>query len=157
MKVDQDVEQAARKLYAAAVAQNHDWFTDAMAAAGQRGEDFVAAVIRHGVLVDTAALHHLHRGKPSEAQISDLLTEFVNTYETWLQGTAAESARPFLTALADHKPVIDVVQRGDLPDVVFAVGAWLLAAFLPEGKDWTDFLDEILDALETAPTQGSPQ
>ncbi len=34
--------------------------------------------------------------------------------------------------------------------MVFVIGAWLLASFGPEDRDWYRYLDQILDALETS-------
>jgi len=54
-----------------------------------------------------------------------------------------------LSALADRKSPLDVLSLADVFFTAFAVGGWLLAAFLPENGEWAAFLDEILDRPES--------
>jgi hypothetical protein len=49
--------------------------------------------------------------------------------------------------------MVEVLDIGDIAAASLAIGGWLLSAFLPEGKHWNDFLDDILDTLETIPSQ----
>lgn len=151
MKVDKNVEPAVRKAYAAAVAGNSEWLNDALKEIADGGDDFAVRALELAVVVDAAALHALYDGHPDADQIDELLGHFRDS-ESW-GGIHPAVARPFLTALADHTPAQDAVGLADLADVSIVMGAWLLSAFLPDGKDWTDFLDEILDALETSPTR----
>lgn len=151
MIVDRDVEPVVRKAYAAAVAERPDWFESALEALAARGDDFAARAMTLAVAIDAAALYAIHDGiRPDGDQLAELQESFSEN-EAWAR-IDPQVARTFLTAIADHTPVLSVLTAKDIADVTYVMGGWLLAAFLPEdGKDWTDFLDEILDALESAP------
>jgi hypothetical protein len=71
--------------------------------------------------------------------------------EDWLD-IDESTVRQFLTALADEINPLDTLPLGDAVVATYAVGAWLLSAFLDEDTRWTQFLDSILDKLETLPT-----
>lgn len=148
MRIDQDVEPAVRKAYGAAVAGKGDWLDAALKNIADRGDEFTGRALELAVVIDAAALHAIHEGRPDDEQISALLKHFADT-ESWADIDPHVSRR-FLTALADHTPVRDVVSVVELSDVCFVMGGWLLSSFLPEGKKWTEFLDEVLNAIETS-------
>jgi hypothetical protein len=56
-------------------------------------------------------------------------------------------ARAFLAPLAAGTAT-DLALK-DVVLLAYGTGGWLMAAFLPDGKKWTEFLDEIEDALES--------
>jgi hypothetical protein len=141
MKIDRDVENAVRKAYGAAVAGKDDRLDAALKNIADRGDDFAGRALELAVVIDAAALHAIHE------QINALLKHFAET-ESWA-GIDLPVARRFLVALADHTPVRELVSVVELSDVCYVMGGWLLSSFLPEGKKWTEFLDEIEDALES--------
>jgi hypothetical protein len=147
MKIDRDVENAVRKAYGAAVAGKDDRLDAALKNIADRGDDFAGRALELAVVIDAAALHAIHEGRPDEEQINALLKHFAET-ESWA-GIDLPVARRFLVALADHTPVRELVSVVELSDVCYVMGGWLLSSFLPEGKKWTEFLDEIEDALES--------
>jgi hypothetical protein len=152
VKIDNEVEPVVREAFASSVAAEPDRFNNALENLGSRGDQFAREALRLALSIDAAALYVIHDGqRPNSEQLQSLAQDFTKT-ETWVD-IAPEVPIKFLTALAEGTSVFEVLPPDDVADVTFVMGGWLLAAFLPDGKDWTDFLDEILDALEAAPTQ----
>ena len=152
MKIDNAVEPVVREAFASSVAAEPDRLNNALEDIGTRGDQFAQDALRLALSIDAAALYIVHDGqRPSSEQLRSLVQDFVKT-ETWAD-IASGIPIKFLTALAEGTSVFEVLPPEDVSDVTFVVGGWLLAAFLPEGKDWTDFLDEILDGLEATPPQ----
>ena len=150
MHIDSNVEPAVRKVYAGAVAEEPERFESALADTAEQGEDFARACLVLAVTIDSVALFAIHDGqRPDDEQLRYLARAFCEAHR-WAE-IDEENASTFLTALADRRPLADVLPTGDVAEIAYVLGAWLLVAFLPEGKDWTDFLDEILDALESSP------
>lgn len=88
-------------------------------------------------------------GTPSEEQVQKLAASFADM-ESWAEIDQA-TAETFLNALAEERDPASALPPQEAVRASFVLGAWLLSAFLPEGKDWEDFLDEALAALEAAP------
>lgn len=152
MKVDKQVEPSVREALGAAVAGEADRFDRAIERIGGRGDDFARDAVNLGLAIDATALYSVHQGqRPDDEQLADLARSF-NQAEGWAE-IAPDAPLKFLTALADQTPITDVVPLEDVALLTFGVGGWLLSAFLPEDVEWTDFLDRILDRLESAPAQ----
>lgn len=146
MKIDERVEPAVREALGAAVAGEADRFDQAIERIGARGDDFARDAVNLGLAIDVAALFVVHQGRhPDDEQLADLARSF-NEAEDWAE-IAPDAPLKFLTALADQTPITEVVPLGDAALLTFGVGGWLLSAFLPEGAEWTDFLDRIINRL----------
>jgi hypothetical protein len=151
MKIDTEIEPAVREALAAAVAGEADQFNKATGQIGERGDDFALEAVHLGLAVGITALYSVHEGRrPDDEQLAELAGAFEET-EFWAGIDPGKPLR-FLTALADGTPITDVVPLEDSALLTFAVCGWLLSAFLPEEAEWTDFLDQILERLESEPT-----
>jgi hypothetical protein len=150
MKVDSKIEPLVREAFAACVGQEPKRFANAVVAITDRGDRVTVDALTLATSIDAYALMALHHGKaPDQQQLEYLSTQFAAT-EAWAKVPAA-NARELISALAENRT--STLGAGDLAEATFTVGAWLLSAFLPEDKDWTDFLDEILNAIDAAPSQ----
>lgn len=150
MKIDKKVEPAVREAFAASVAEEPERFETAFEVIADRGDDFARRALSLAIAIDASALFNLHEGLwPDEEQARKLAHDFMES-ETWAR-VPEEDAATFLTALSDPASLPTALPLGDLAWTSYVMGGWLLAAFLPEGRDWTDFLDDILDKLEDAP------
>ena len=148
MKIDKTVESSVREAFAASVAEEPERFDAALEVIADQGESFTQNAVNLAIAVDAVALVLLHDGEaPDEDQVKELAHDFVAT-QAWA-GISNDVATGFLTgASSDVTPLSDVLPIGDIAQASLAIGGWLLSAFLPEDKDWTDFLDEILGRLE---------
>jgi hypothetical protein len=151
VKIDKSVESSVREAFAASVAEEPERFETAIEVIADRGETFTRDAVNLAIAVDAAALVLLHEGEaPDEDQVQELAHDFVET-QSWA-GISADVATAFLSSVSrDETPLPEVLPVGDIAQASVAIGGWLLSAFLPEDKDWTDFLDEILGRLEAAP------
>jgi hypothetical protein len=151
MKIDRVVERAVREALAGAVSQEPERFEAALDAIANGGESFTYTAVKLAIAVDGAALFSLHEGVgPDEDQARELAQEFVES-EEWSQ-IKLPVAEPFLVSLAGgESESARLLGLGDIAQTSFAVGGWLLSAFLPEGKDWTDMLDDLLEQIEATP------
>jgi hypothetical protein len=150
VKINPEVERAVRRILAGAVAEEPDRFETGMLALADKGDAFAGEALVLVVAIDSAALFSIHEGhRPDDEQLRYLATAFEES-QAWAQ-IDHEVALKFLAAIADQIPVQDALPLDDLVEVAFVVGAWLLTAFLPEGKDWTDFLDVLLEKIEATP------
>ena len=151
MNIDKGVESAVREAFAASVAEEPERFDTALEIIADQGETFARDAVNLAVAVDAAALVLLHEGEtPDEDQVKELAHDFVKT-QPWA-GISIDVATSFLAgATSDVTPLPEILPVGDVVPTAFAIGGWLLSAFLPEDKDWTDFLDEILGRLEVTP------
>jgi hypothetical protein len=66
----------------------------------------------------------------------------------WAPTITRQAVRSFLGTLV-NPGTPSSLEAGDVTVLAFGVGGWLLSAFLPDGKKWTEFLDEVEDALES--------
>ena len=149
VKVDRRIEPLVREAFAACVARQASRFNDALEAISGLGDEATVDALTLATSIDLYALLAIHEGtKPDAGQIDYLVTE-VTRSEVWAK-LPEGNARELLQALADNRTT--ALGAGDLTEAVFVVGAWLLSAFLPEGKEWADFLDEVLDAIESSAT-----
>ena len=151
MKVDRTVERAVRKALAGSVAGEAERFDSAVTAIGRTGDDFLGKALDLVFKIDSAALfsiHHAHR--PDDEQLRLLAEEFTRQESEWADVDSA-TAHALLTALADGKSPLDVLSVADVTFAAFAIGGWLLSAFIPDDVEWTDFLDTILERLEAEP------
>lgn len=150
MKVDHAIESTVREAFAAAVAQEPERFEAALATLAASGDAFAGAALNLALAVDATALYSLHDGEwPDDEQVAAVAQAFSKS-EQWAQ-VEPEAAVKLLTALAHQVSVLDVLTLEDVVDTAFAMGGWLLSAYLPEDKDWTTYLDEILAGLESTP------
>lgn len=153
MKIDKVVEPVVREAFAAAVAEEPDRFDAALADVANRGDRFARAAVALAVAVDSMALMALHEGERlDDDELKGFARDFVES-QSW-SGISEDNAYQFLAAVSGaDRQLPDILPAGDIGQISFVLGSWLLSAFLPEDKDWTDFLDEILDMLESAPDQ----
>jgi hypothetical protein len=150
MRIEKDVEPRVREGFAASVAEEPDRFDLAMENLGS-DDDAVAQALSLAFAVDAAALMTIHgtRSIPAE-RLEYLANEFART-QTWAQVTES-TARTYLEALIEGRNPVELMSPGDAAYAALAIGGWLLAAF-PQGDgiNWNNFLDQILDGLESAP------
>jgi hypothetical protein len=150
VKINSEVERAVRKALAGAVAEETGRFESAILELADKGDSFAGDALVLILAIDSAALFSIHEGqRPDDEQLRYLAQAFQES-QAWATIPEGQPLK-FLTAIADGKPVQDVIPLGDLVTVAFVVGAWLLTAFLPEGKDWTDLLDLLLERIEATP------
>jgi len=124
-------------------------FEAALESLAARDDTFTRDAVNLAIMVDSAALFAIHEGhRPDGEQLRYLARTFSQS-QSWAE-IAPEPALELLTSLADQTPVQNGLSLEDLSQLVFVVGAWLLSDFLPGDKDWTDFLDVILDRIESA-------
>lgn len=153
MKIDKKVEPAVREALASSVAGERERFDAASTSIAQSGDDFVNTALGLVFAVSSTALFSIHEGKrPSDEQLQFLAQEFARQEQDWA-GIDAATTLTYLTALADTSPPLDVLALEDVFFTAFAVGGWLLSAFLPKDGKWADFLDAILDRLESEPAE----
>lgn len=151
MKIDKVVEPAVREAFAASVAEEPDRFNAVVAEIADRGEDFTRDAVVLAVAVDAMALLALHDGERlDEEELTAFARDFVES-QGWADIAAADAHRFLVAISGTERRLPDVLPLGDLGLISFALGGWLLSAFLPEGMDWTHLLDELLDVLESAP------
>ncbi|GAA3605743.1 hypothetical protein GCM10022223_21910 [Kineosporia mesophila] len=150
MTIDSTLEAAVREGFAASVAEEPDDFDAAIEAILDRGDDFTIGAFQLAINVTAVILQDMHDGDvPDPEQIDDLADDFAETQEDWSL-VSAELVRTYMSAALGEQAVLDVMSPGDVAITGFALGGWLLSAFLPDDKDWTDYLDEVLQVLETA-------
>jgi hypothetical protein len=147
MRIDGRIEPLVREAFGAAVARDADRFRAALTAIGSAGDSVASESVHLALVIDTYALLDIHQGaKPDGAQLRELGREFCEM-EKWAVPDPA-AVTPFLEALANRSPVEEVLPPEQISVLVFLVGAWLLASFLKNNQNWTDYLDSILDGLE---------
>lgn len=152
MKINLAVEPYVREALAAAVVQEDDRFETAVLAITDKGDAVTADALKLGLAICAYQLFALHDGdRPDDEQIIYLAETFVAT-EAWAE-IEKETALKFLTSLADERPIDLPV--GDVAEIVFVLGAWLLSSFPPEDRRWYQNLDEALNNLESA--AGGPE
>ena len=148
MKIDDTLETAVREGFAASVTEEPERFDEAVAAILDQGDDFTIDAFQLTINVTAIMLQDIHEGEiPGADEIEDLAADFAETQEGWSQ-ISAELASTYMSAAVGDKPVLEVMSPGDVATTGLAVGGWLLSAFLPEDKEWTDYLDEVLQVLE---------
>jgi hypothetical protein len=149
VKIDKATESAVRAAYAGAVGGEPERFEAAVTAAHPNDEKSIAALTL-ALQIDATALYSIHEGWPDEEQI-DTLTAALIADEDWLD-IEESTVRRLLTALADEVNPLDTLPLGEAVVATYAIGAWLLSAFLDDNTNWTQFLDSILEKLETLPS-----
>ncbi|MBT0772996.1 hypothetical protein KIH74_28900 [Kineosporia sp. J2-2] len=150
MKIDDTVEIAVREGFAASVAEEPDRFYAAIESVVDRGDDFTINAFQLTINVNSIILQDIHEGSlPELDEIADLAEDFAETQEDWSE-VSAELAGTYMAAALSEQSVLEVMNPGDVATTGFALGGWLLSAFLPDDKEWTDYLDEVLQVLETA-------
>lgn len=152
MTVNMQVEPLVREAIAASLAADPGRCADALKAMMRAGgEDAVKDSVHLGLAICYQALLELHGGRPDDEQLEELSQSFVemNAWADFDQNVVLR----FLIVLANQTPVDDVLPAEESTRLVFVMAAWLLAAFPPEEREWTEFLDQILDRLESAPVQ----
>jgi hypothetical protein len=151
MKVDKDVERAVRRALAGAVAGEAERFDSAVMAIASVGDDFANASLDLVFAIDSAALFSIHEAqRPDDEQLRLLSEEFTSQEAEWAD-IDARTTLAYLTALADAKSPLEVLPIKEVMFAAFAIGGWLLSAFIPDDAEWTDFLDVILDKLVATP------
>ena len=149
MEIDA-VEPAVRAAFEASVEEDPDRFHEAIEDILDRGDDFTIEAFQLAINVTAIVLQDMHDGEvPGAQEISDLAEDFAQTQEDWSE-VSADLARTYMASAMGEEAVLDVMSPGDVAVTGFALGGWLLSAFLPEDKDWSTYLDEVLKALEAA-------
>jgi hypothetical protein len=148
MKIDSTIEPMVREAFAASVAGEPERFETGVEAIAERGDEFTSRALALALAVDHLALLLTHSGqRPDDQQLDYLAGGLAEDAQHWGADITPASARSFLESLATGSST--TLSPGELVEIAFGAGGWLLSAFLPEGKRWTEFLDEIEDALET--------
>jgi hypothetical protein len=148
MQIDDTLETAVREGFAASVDEDPDRFDASIAAILDRGDDFTIDAFQLTINVTAVILQDQHGGLiPSPERIADLAADFAETQEDWSL-VSGDLAGTYMAAAVGDQPVLEVMKPGDVATTGLALGGWLLSAFLPEDKDWTDYLDEVLEVLE---------
>jgi len=152
VKIHPEVEPVVREAFAASVAEEAERFDQALEDVVRRGDDFARTAVSLAIVIDSATLLTLHEDQPpDDDQLRPLAHDFVES-QTWLDDVQEDAVLSFLHFIAHGEPrVQDILPLADIAQISFALGGWLLSAYLPEGKDWTDLLDEVLDRLEATP------
>jgi hypothetical protein len=146
MQINMAVEPLVREAFGAAVDQDIDGSIDAIKKMIDRGDAGVQDSVNLATAVATFALIDIHGGRrPSDEELRDLAGSFVEM-ESWARFDA-ETALTFLTALADQKSAEGLTPE-TVGRIVFVMGAWLLAAFGPDERSWSMYLDQILSTIE---------
>jgi hypothetical protein len=109
------------------------------------GDQAVQDSVNLAAAVDAYDLHNSQR--PEDDQLHALATSF-SEMESWAEFDQL-TAYTFLKALADQRSLEGTLSAEVVTRIVFVMGAWLLASFGAEDRDWYTYLDEILDALES--------
>jgi len=149
MKIDKDVEIAVREALAAAVGGEPERFEAAVEGIARRGDGFANQAFGLVFAIDSTAFFSVQEGqRPDDEHLHSLAGEYIET-EDW-SGIDENTVFDYLHAIADMKPPFEVMSSEDVIFTCFAVGGWLLAAFLPPGGkiNWNDFLDVILAKIE---------
>jgi hypothetical protein len=150
VRIDPRIEPLVREAFAAAVAQESDRFNSAISTISEKSDESFKVALNLALDVCRVALFTIHEGqRPDNDQLAYIAGGFDNS-EAWV-GLSPGDSLTFLTALADMKSVTDALPLTTLIPMVFAMGGWLLSAFLPENKHWYNFLDEILREIEVSP------
>ncbi len=150
MEIDKNVERATREALGGAVAGEPKRYGSAILAFSEEGEAFGNQALDLVFAIDSAALFFVHHAqRPDDEQLRLLANDFAEQ-EGW-SGTDEATTLAYLTALADGKSPLESLPPVDVVFAAFAIGGWLLSAFLPDDGAWTDFLDAILDRLESEP------
>jgi hypothetical protein len=104
--------------------------------------------------INVTVLLSVHEGRrPQDQQLRELADVFVRQEGGWCDIDAA-SARAYLSAVADRTSPHAGPAFDEPATVAFAIGGWLLSAFIPGPVRWTDFLDGVLREIES--TLGAP-
>ena len=149
MKIDPNVERLTREAFAASVAGEADRFDAALVAIADQGDETTSHALALALAVDRIALFAIHDGqRPDENQMAYLAGGLAEDAQTWApDAVTRQSARSFLDSIADVSTT--TLEPGDLALHAFGTGGWLLSSFQSSGKKWTEFLDQILDTLES--------
>jgi hypothetical protein len=151
MKIDSTVEPLVREAFAASVAAEPERFTAALGAISERGDAVASTALELALAVNHVALLSVHAGQvPDDQQFDYLAGGLADDAQDWAPSVTRESARAFLESVATGSPT--AFNTGDLIELAFGAGGWLLSSF-EIGMTWTQFLDQILDSLESAPRQ----
>jgi hypothetical protein len=152
MKIDSTVEPLVREAFAASVAGEPKRFETALDAIASRGDEVTSHALALALAVDHMALLAVHSGqRPDDTQMDYLAQGLAEDAQDWAPSVTSDAARSFLDSVADATPT--PLSAGDLAELAFGAGGWLLSSFQPDDKKWTQFLDEILNVLEAAPDQ----
>jgi hypothetical protein len=152
MQIDPQVEPLVRAALGAAVDRDPAKSEDALRAIMGRGDGAVREALDLALAIGLVALFDIHDGvRPTDNQLQDLAESFTQM-ESWAEFDH-DTALTFLTALADQRSPEDVLAPEVVVRLVFVAAAWLLAGFLEEDEHWYDYLDKILNTLESAPAQ----
>jgi hypothetical protein len=152
VKVDAQVEPLVREGLRAAISQDGDQFAGAVKDIADRGDEFFHEAVTLTLAICAGTLITIHEGqRPGDEQLA-YLARTVTGDEVWA-GLEEPTVLTFLTALADRQPIDDKMSVTEMTTHGFVVGGWLLAGFLPEGKEWEELLDEVETWLEAMPTE----
>jgi hypothetical protein len=149
MRIDRDTERLAREVLAGVVSRDPDRVAAGLEALAE--EDAVAEAMRLTFAVARSALLRVHDGGlPSERQNRELAGHVAES-ESWTP-VSADEVYDVLEALCDPASRPDLAQES-LINTVFVLTGFLLSSYLTAlgHSSWTDFLDDVLNALDAAP------
>jgi len=149
VQLNMAVEPLVREAFAAAVARDPGRSAEALRAMADGGDATVQDSVNLATLVAAFALRDLNGGqRPDDADLQRLAGSFVEMNE-WAEFDP-DTVRSVLTALADQRSVEGELPAQEVARLIFVLGVWLMAAFGPDERHWWQYLDQILDALESA-------
>jgi hypothetical protein len=148
MRIDRRAESLAREILAGVVSRDADRTAAGLDALAEQGA--VADATQLVFAVARTALLRIHDGEvPSERQNREMAALVVGS-ESW-SPVDADEVHAVLETLCDpaHQSNLPPEQ---LINAIFVVTGYLLASYLTAlgYRSWTDFLDHILDTLESA-------
>jgi hypothetical protein len=140
--VDRTVEPLVREIFNAVIVADEARFEEALKSVP---DDKAQAAASLALAVDRTVMSDLHDGPPSDERLDYLTNGFI-AMERWYRPEGLP-VRDFLRTLSGLSA--DPIE----PDVSgllgFLVGGWLLASFLDSGTHWYEYLDDILDRLDS--------
>lgn len=149
-RIDMAVEPLVREAFASAIGRSPARCISALQAMIDGGNIVIRDSANLAGAICAVALLDLFAGRqPTDGEIGQLAEQLV-AMETWSE-IDVETAVLMLKAVAG----IDV--RSTLPNdtyiqMIFVVGAWLLASFGPADLPWYKGMDEILTRIENEQT-----
>jgi hypothetical protein len=146
------VEPLVREAFAAGLSKESERMNTALAAVAEDDQTF-RDCLNLGVAISAIALTDRYNGRPGDEQMPDLARWFVEALgQEW--GISEADARAHLEALANRRDIGADATTEHAMDTfvrtVFVVGAWMLASWADKDARWWDYLDQILDTIETA-------
>lgn len=139
--IDPTLEPLVREGFAAVVARDADRLKLAIEAIPDEG---VEGALRLGAAVDAYLVRDLIAEDPTASELDEMADNFVSMEDWFPLGDL--SAHSFFQRIGGGGDA--QIDAGQFALLIFLTGGWLLSAFLPDGKNWFEYLDEVLGVLD---------